>query len=118
MDVYGFDKTPILITLRRYIEAGKIRAAALDLVGAANLFIEGGDHDLAAQCLCDGFWRQLPYNGRVTENNRAEIWALEELSVRVRTSQSVLRDEVSFYNILVLVLTPFQLLMFRCIIKK
>ena len=94
MDVYGFEKTPFLITFGRYIEAGKIRAAALDVVEAVNLFIKGGDHDLAAQCLCDGFWQQLPYNGLVTENNRAQICALEELSVRVHTSQSELRDEV------------------------
>lgn len=94
MDVYGFDKTPMLITLRRYKEAGKLRAAALDFVGAVNLFIEGGDHDLAAQCLCDGFWQQLPYNCLVTENNKAQICALKELSARVHTSRSELRDEV------------------------
>jgi len=94
MDVYGFDKTPILITLRCYIEAGKVRAAARDFVKAVNLFIEGGDHDLAAQCLCDAFWQQLPYNGLVTDNNRAQIRDLEQLSARVYTSQSGLSDEV------------------------
>jgi hypothetical protein len=94
MDVYGFDKTPILKTLRRYIEAAKARAAAGDFVKAVNLCIEGGDHDLAARWLCDGFWQQLPYNGLVTNSNRAQICDLEQLSVRVHTSQSGLRDEV------------------------
>jgi hypothetical protein len=94
MDIYGFDKAPILKTLRRYIEAGKIRAAAGDFVDAVKLFIEGSDHDLAAQCLCDGLWQQLPYNSPVTDRNRAQIRALEELSLCIHTSQPGLRDEV------------------------
>ena len=79
MDEYGFEQAPVLETLGRYIEAGRLRAEAGETVAAIRLFARGGDHDRAAQCLCDAFWEQLPYNTPVTDHNRKQVRNLEKL---------------------------------------
>ena len=79
MDEYGFEKAPVLESLGRYIEAGRLRAEAGETVAAIRLFARGGDADRAAQCLCDAFWEQLPYNTLVIDHNRKEIRTLEKL---------------------------------------
>src|SRR5258706_9325633 len=79
MDEYGFEKAPVLESLGRYIEAGRLRGEGGDTVAAIRLFARGGDHDRAAQCLCDAFWEQLPYNTLVIDHNRKQIHHLEKL---------------------------------------
>ena len=79
MDEYGFEKAPVLESLGRYVEAGRLRAEAGDTVTAIRLFARGGDHNHAAECLCDAFWEQLPYNTPVTDHNRKQVRSLEKL---------------------------------------
>ena len=79
MDEYGFEKAPVLESLGRYIEAGRLRAEAGETVAAIRLFARGGDHDRAAECLCDAFWEQLPYNTPVIDHNRKQVRDLEKL---------------------------------------
>ena len=79
MDEYGFEKAPVLELLERYIEAGRLREEAGETLAAIRLFARGGDHDRAAQCLCDAFWEQLPYNTPVIDHNRKQVQDLEKL---------------------------------------
>jgi len=79
VDDYGFEKAPVLEALERYVEAGCLRAAAGETVAATRLFTRGGDHDRAAECLCDAFWGQLPYTTPVTDQNREQVHNLEKL---------------------------------------
>src|SRR5258706_6202221 len=79
MDEYGFEKAPVLESLGRYIEAGRLRAEAGDTVAAIRLFARGGDHDRPPQCLCDAFLGQLPYNTLVIYPHRKEVHKFEEL---------------------------------------
>jgi len=95
MDEYGSEKAPILETLGRYIEAGNLQAAAGDPVAAIRLFARGGDHDRAAQCLCDAFWEQLPYNTPVTDSNRKQIHTLEKVLPDIVEPSIHLKNEVS-----------------------
>ena len=95
IDDYGFEKAPVLETLGRYIEAGNLRAAAGEAVAAIRLFARGGDHDRAAQCLCDAFWEYLPYNTPVTDQNRTQIRVLEELVPDIAEPSVHLKNEVS-----------------------
>ena len=95
MDNYGFEKALVLESLGRYIEAGDLRAAAGDTVDAVRLFVRGGDHDRAAQCLCDAFWVQLPYDTPVTESNRTQVRILEELLRDIAEPSVHLKNEVS-----------------------
>ena len=95
IDDYGFEKAPVLETLGRYIEAGNLRAAAGEAVAAIRLFARGGDHDRAAQCLCDAFWEYLPYNTPVTDQNRTQIRVLEELLPDIAEPSVHLKNEVS-----------------------
>ena len=95
MDDYGFEKAPVLETLGRYIEAGNLRAAAGEAAAAIRLFARGGDHDRAAQCLCDAFWERLPYNTPVTDQNRKQIRVLEKLLPDIVDPSIHLKNEVS-----------------------
>jgi len=95
MDEYGFEKAPILESLGRYIEAGHLRAAAGETVAAIRLFAQGGDHDRAAQCLCDAFWEHLPYNTSVTDDNRKQLRTLERVLPDIVAPSIHLKNEVS-----------------------
>jgi len=95
MDEYGFEKAPILETLGRYIEAGHLRAASGETVAAIRLFVQGGDHDRAAQCLCDAFWEHLPYNTLVTDDNRKQIRTLEKVLPDIVEPSIHWKNEVS-----------------------
>ena len=95
MDEYGFEKAPILETLGRYIEAGHLRAAAGETVAAIRLFAQGGDHDRAAQCLCDAFWEHLPYDTPVMDYNRKQIRTLEKVLPDIAEPSIHLKNEVS-----------------------
>jgi len=94
MDDCNLEKAPILEDLGRYIEAGELRAAAGDTIDAIRLFILGGDQDLAAQCLCDAFWEQMPYSMTVTELNAETVRALEEVSNGINVATPQLKNEV------------------------
>jgi len=105
MDEYGFEKAPVLETLGRYIEAGHLRAAAGETFVAIRLFARGGDHDRAAQCLCDAFWEQLPYNTPVTDQNRKQIRVLEKLLPDIVEPSIHLKNEVSPHRLKLQALT-------------
>ena len=94
MDEYGFEKAPVLEALGRYIEAGHLQAAAGETLTAIRLFARGGDHDRAAQCLCDAFWEQLPYNTPVIDHNRKQIRNLEKLLPDIVEPSVHLKNEV------------------------
>jgi tetratricopeptide (TPR) repeat protein len=98
MDEYGFEKVPVLEKLGRYIEAGHLRAAAGEAIPAIRLFTRGGDHDRAAQCLCDAFWEQLPYNTTVTDSNRTQVRTLEKLLPGIIEPSDHLKNEVSLHE--------------------
>ena len=99
LDEYGFEKAPVLEILGRYVEAGHLRAAAGEIVVAIRLFSRGGDHDRAAQCLCDAFWEHLPYNTPVTDRNRAQIRVLEKVLPDIAEPSVHLKNEVSPYRL-------------------
>jgi hypothetical protein len=99
MDEYGFEKAPVLESLGRYVEAGHLRAAAGEMVAAIRLFARGGDHDLAAQCLCDAFWEQLPYNTPVTDHNRKQVRNLEKLLPDIVEPSIHSKNEVRPHNL-------------------
>ena len=94
MDDCNLEKTPILEDLGRYIEAGELRAAAGDTVDAIRLFILGGDQDLAAQCLCDAFWEQMPFGMTMTDLNAERVRALKEVSAEINATTPQLKNEV------------------------
>ena len=94
MDDYGFEKAPVLETLGRYIDAGDLRAVAGETFAAIRLFVRGGDHDRAAQCLCDALWEQLPYNTLVTDSNRKQVRTLEKLLLDIVEPSMHLKNEV------------------------
>ena len=94
MDDYDLEKTHALESLGRYIDAGKARAVAGDIIEAINLFIQGGDHDLAAQYLCDALWEQLPYGTLLTNLNRERVSALQMMLPKISTSNPQLKNEV------------------------
>ena len=95
MDEYGFEKAPVLVQLGRYIEAGHLQVAAGETVAAIRLFVRGGDHDRAAQCLCDALWEQLPYNTPVFDHNRKQARTLEGLLHNIIEPSVHLQNEVS-----------------------
>ena len=104
MDDCNLEKTPVLEDLGRYIEAGELRAAAGDTIDAVRLFILGGDQDLAAQCLCDAFWEQMPYGTIVTDLNAERVRALEEVSTEINVTNPQLKNEVrTIFSALVVV---------------
>jgi len=94
MDDCNLEKTPILEDLGRYIEAGELRAAAGDTVDAIRLFILGDDQDLAAQCLCDAFWEQMPFGMTMTDLNAERVRALKEVSAEINATTPQLKNEV------------------------
>lgn len=94
MDDCNFEKTPMLEDLGRYIEAGELRAAAGDTIGAIRLFILGGDQNLAAKCLCDAFWEQMPYGTAVTDLNAKTVSDLEKISTEINVSVPPIKSEV------------------------
>jgi hypothetical protein len=98
MENRGFEKASVLETLGRYIEAGHLRAAAGEAVPAIRLFARGGDHDRAAQCLCDAFWEQLPYDTPVTDSNQMQVRTLEKLLPDIVEPNNQLKNEVSAYD--------------------
>jgi hypothetical protein len=94
MDDCNLETTPILEDLGRYIEAGELKAAAGDTIEAIRLFILGGDQDLAATCLCDAFWEQMPYGTTVTDLNAERVRALEKVSTEINVTTPRLKSEV------------------------
>lgn len=103
MDDCNLEKAPVLEDFGRYIEAGELRAATGDTIGAIRSFILGGDQYLAAQCLCDAFWEQMPYGTTVTDQNAERVHALEGVSTEINVTNPQLKNEVRtiFSNIVV-----------------
>ena len=108
MDDCNLEKTPVLEDLGRYIEAGELRAAAGDTIDAVRLFILGGDQDLAAQCLCDAFWEQMPYGTIVTDLNAERVRALEEISTEINVTNPQLKNEVRTIFSALIVVTIYE----------
>jgi hypothetical protein len=122
-DVFGFDKTPILVEIGRFEDAGDLLLQTGDAIGAIELYLRADSDSSrrkAGTTLLEEWWRCLPFwpNGSVPHSPTIED--LSSLTSKMETMDVGHEAEVkpSPLSVLSLWLKYIQIGIFQAIVKN